>query len=485
MKINIFKKTAIASLATLFLSTGCTSSFEEVNTDPDRTSEAPITNILAYTIRYSSTTLFDPWNDMNEPSTYGGHLTKIQYIDESRYEYRPGVVENKWYYIYLTHNNAKTIEKRAAAESAVNMESVAKVWQTVLMAIATDTWRDIPYSEASRMDEGILLPKYDTQETIYPGMLEVLASAAEGFASGATDNLGAGDILYYGKVEKWQRFCNSLRLRLAMRISKVDPTLAKSTVEQILINPGKYPVLTENNDNAFFVWPGENPYIEPWANDKITRDDHAVSDVLVNLLKSLDDPRLSIYAKPAEADGEYRGGVIGAAKVVPDLNTISRIGARFRDNYKGFTPYLRAAETYFHMAEASKLGWATGTTTKEAYENAVTLSLEENEITDATAYLAGKAKFNDSFDQIYEQEWIALFKQGMEGWSLYRRTGIPKTNYAAPGSPYVGHNSPAFRYPYPLNESSLNGANVKPHVDEVVDMFWGKQMWWDTRSGVN
>ncbi|MEG1545329.1 MAG: SusD/RagB family nutrient-binding outer membrane lipoprotein, partial [Tannerellaceae bacterium] len=481
------KKATVASLAMLCLNIGCTDSFDEVNTDPDRTEEVPISNILAYVIRNTADNLFDEWCDMNEPSTYAGYLSRIQYIDESRYEFRTETIENKWYYIYLTYNNAKTIEKRAAAEGAVNMESVAKVWGTLLMAIGTDTWRDMPYSEACKMDEGILLPKYDTQETIYPGMLTVLSSAAEGFASGATDKLGVGDILFDGDVAKWQKFCNSLRLRLAMRIAKVDPTLAKSTVEQILGNPSKYPTLTANEDNAFFIWPGESPYIEPWADNSRARDDHGVSDVLVNLLQSLDDPRLPVYAHPAKADGKFRGGVIGAKDVVPEIGTISRIGARFRDNFKGFTPFLRAAETYFNMAEASKLGWTTGTTTKEAYETAVTLSLKENEIAEAdiTAYLAGKAKFNDSLDQIYEQEWLALFKQGMEGWSLYRKTGIPKSNYIAPGTTIVGHNTPPFRQPYPINESNLNGANVEPYVAQIEDDFWGKQMWWDTRTGVN
>jgi hypothetical protein len=89
----------------------------------------------------------------------------------------------------------------------------------------------VPYSEAARLDEGILLPRYDKQEEIYPAMLEMLATAAEGFASGASDPMGEGDVLFNGDVLKWQKYCNSMRLRLAMRISKVDAALAKSTVE--------------------------------------------------------------------------------------------------------------------------------------------------------------------------------------------------------------------------------------------------------------
>ena len=483
MKRNIVKTALLASWA--FLSVGCTDSFEDVNTDPDSTAEAPLTNVLAYTLQRTSSTLFDAWNDLNEPSTYGGHVAKIQYIDESRYEFRPGVVESKWYYIYLTYNNAKTIQERAAEEGLTNMENVAKIWGVQLMQIATDTWRDVPYTEAAKMEEGILLPKYDTQETIYPALLKELGEAADALASGASDDLGTGDVLFKGNINKWQRYCNSLRLRLAMRISAADPALAKSTIETVLGNPSKYPVIDSNADNAFFMWPGSSPYMEPWANDSRTRDDHAISDVMVNLLAELEDPRLPVYAHPIANDGKSFVGFEIGAKTQVDLKSVSRIGARFRDDFAGFTPYFRAAETLFIVAEASKLGWNTGMSTKEAYEKAVTLSLEENGIADASTYLAGKAKFDDTMKQIHEQAWISLFKQGMECWSHFRRTGVPATHHVAAGSPYPGHNTPPFRYPYPGNEANLNGANNSQFIGNQKDFFWGQQMWWDKRTGVN
>ena len=81
-----------------------------------------------------------------------------------------------------------------------------------------------------------------------------------------TDALGDGDIMFGGDVELWQKFANSLRLRLAMRISGVSSALAKSTVEEVLGNPSKYPVMESNDDNAF-LWPGASPYEEPWYTD--------------------------------------------------------------------------------------------------------------------------------------------------------------------------------------------------------------------------
>ncbi len=484
MKRYIGKLFAFTFL-TIFLMVGCTDEFGEINTDPDRAKDAPATNVLAFLLRYHSDTFYDAWNNMNEPETYGGHLAKIQYIDEARYNYRPGVVENKWYYTYIQLNNVNEIKKKAKAEEANNLLGVAKVMEVNIFQIATDTWRDVPFTDALKMADGVLLPSYDKQEDIYPALLDTLKEANTLMASGI-DNLGEGDVLFNGDVMKWRKFANSLRLRLAMRISGVDAGRAKSTVEAIMGNLNQNPIMESNDDNAFFWYPGANPYEEPWYEDSKTRDDHGMSDILINAMKERNDPRLPVYAKPAASDGEYRGFTIGGT-AQPNLATISRIGDRFRYDPKGFAPYMRYAETMFHVAEAALKGYNVGMTAEEAYTKAVTASLEENGIAqvDIDAYLAGAAAFDGTLEQIYWQEWIALFKQGMEAWSLYRRTGVPTTHYVAPGSAYTGHNSPPFRYPYPQNELTLNGANCTPFANEVNDDFWGKQMWWDTRSGVN
>lgn len=484
MKRYIGKIFAITFIALLF-TVSCTDKFAEINTDPNRAKDAPATNVLAFVLRYHSSTFHDAWNDMNEPSTYGGHLAKIQYIDEARYQYRPGVVENKWYYGYIQLNNINEIKKKAVADDAKNLLGVAKILEAYIFQIMTDTWRDIPFTEAIRLADGILLPKYDRQEEIYPKLLEMLAEANTLLAAGSIDQLGAGDILFEGDIMKWRKFANSLRLRMAMRISGVNATLARSTVEAIMGNPAQNPIMQSNADNAFFWWPGVNPYEEPWMVDSKTRDDHGMSDLLINHLKALNDPRLPVYAIPATADGQYRGFTIGAA-AQPNLATISRIGDRFRKNPAGFSPFMRYAEVMFHVAEAAMKGYSVGTTAEAAYKKAVEASILENGLPQASAdaYLARDGKFNNTLDQLYLQEWIALFKQGMEAWSLYRRTGVPRNHYIAPGTTYTGHNSPPFRYPYPQNELTLNEANAKPFVNEVVDDFWGKKMWWDTRTGV-
>ena len=483
MKKYMEKLLALTLLLGLIV--GCTDKFGDINTDPDRAKDAPATNVLAFVLRYHSDTYYDSWNDMNEPETYGGHLAKIQYIDEARYTFRPGTVENKWYYGYITLQNVQEIKKKAEADGATNLLGVANVLEAYIFQAMTDTWRDIPYTDALKMSEGMLLPSYDRQEDIYPALLNTLKEANDLFNQGGNDNLGDGDVLFNGDIDLWQKFGNSLRLRMAMRISGVDATLAKSTVETIMGNLSANPIMESNDDNAFFWYPGSSPYEEPWFEDSKGRDDHGMSDILIDALKERNDPRLPVYAYPAAADGEYRGFTIGGT-AQPALATISRIGYRFRKDPSGFAPYMRYAEVMFDVAEAAQKGYSVGMTAEEAYNKGVIGSMIENgvEQADIDTYMAGAGKFDGTLEQIYWQEWIALFKQGMEAWSLFRRTGVPTTHYIAPGTTYTGHNTPPFRYPYPNNELTLNGGNSSSFAAEVKDDFWGKQMWWDTRTGV-
>ena len=127
--------------ATVFGSS-CTDSFEEVNTDPDSPTDVPTTNLLAYSLYYTSYRLYDRWFAMDEPMTFCGYASKMTYIDESRYNFRTGVQDTNWEYLYRILNNLKDIEKRATFNETPNMLNVSKVMQVHLMQVATDRWRD-------------------------------------------------------------------------------------------------------------------------------------------------------------------------------------------------------------------------------------------------------------------------------------------------------------------------------------------------------
>lgn len=487
---KILNLKVLLAFGLIFTFTSCTKDWEEMNTNPNEPTEAPATNILAYSLRYCGDAFFDDWMGMNNFLSYGGQVSKIQYIDESRYQFRESVVNTAWSDMYLTMLDLKKAQELAAGEGNPNLQAAAMTFQVYMLQMATDMWKSIPYSEALQGETGITNPKYDDQQSIYMGMISQLDEAADLFdPASLTANLGEGDLLYGGDVVKWQKFCNSLRLRIAIRISDVDAATAGTIFSKVFGDPAKYPVMSSNDDNAFLWWPGAAPYKEPWMENSQTRDDHGMCDVLIDTLKGLADPRLPVYAHP-NPDGEYVGVPAGATDGSFDMNMISRIGTRFRDEAAGFTPFMRYSEVEFYKAEAAVKGFNNGGVDAEtAYIAGITASMEENGIAqaDIDTYLANPTvAWNGDVNQIYFQKWISIFKEGEEVWAECRRTDVPLMGEAV-GSPYQSHNRPPFRYPYPTSEFNLNSANINaPGVlDGIKDYFWGQQMWWDVRPDVH
>ena len=489
---NIFKLTTVASLAVSLMLGGCTSNFDEINSDPDALETGAPTNMLGYALRET----MSRQAGFDATEAWAGYIVKIQYMDNYNYLPTNNTYGNKFSNCYrrivllddilaLTEENADELK---------NIRWASRIFKEYLWLLNTDQFGDIPYTEANKVEDGQMKPKYDSQEIIYPAILENLKAIADEMAAGlGSDNIGEGDFLFGGDIQRWQKFCNSLRLRAALRIVNVAPDLAKSTIEEVCQNLTSYPVLETSDENAYFYWQGSSPYFEPYYNDFRTRDDYGMSNIFVNHLKSMSDPRISAIMQPAASDGEYRGYENGALSAPSNIQTISRMGVMYREDPAGFTPLLKSCENYFIMAEAAMRGWNVGISAQEAYETAVKISMEDNGVSaaDAETYLANAGKWDNTLERIYMEEWVALFKENCEAWSLYRRTGYPKeirTSGEYPGkfcSFGTAHNDVPFRMPYPDNEYQYNKENVEAATVDVVDNTWGKQMWWDTRTNVH
>ena len=493
---KFIKIKAFLVLAMVIGMVSCTKDFEEMNVDPNRPVDAPSTNILAHSIRYAGDVFFDDWQNMNNFMSYSGQVTKIQYVDEARYNYRESVVNAAWEDYYNTMLDLQKIIDKSAEDidNTPNMKAAALTFQMFLLQMATDTWKAVPWTNALQGEDGVTNPTYDPQADIYSAILENLKMANEmyDFNPNTGDDLGSGDILFNGDLAKWQKFTNSLRLRAAIRLSNVNETLAGQHISEIFGDPATYPVMETNDDNAFLYWPGAAPYYEPFYENSLTRDDHGMCIYLIDYLKQYNDPRLMVYAHPGYYDtinGEpvpvYTGILPGAIDGTFRMDTVSRIGAMYRDDPSGFTPFMSVAEVLFIKAEAANKGWADNG--QAAYEEGIKLSMYFNGITDDDAIADYTAQdmiaWDGSNEKIYMQKWIALFKNGHETWAENRRTDVPVID-AAPGSPFTGHNRQPFRYPYPTDEFNLNGANLSQFTGGIVDRFWGQQMYWDTRQGV-
>jgi len=471
----------------------CTGKFEEINTNPDALNDVPGTNVLGDIIQRTANQI---GGDIDGFGTYAGYICKIQYMD-----FLGGVTPdnngfgNRWYNCYFGQEQLRVVlvKTEEKAEGNKNLRWACRIFQLYLWLFNIDQYGDMPYSEALKGAEelgGIYMPKYDSEKDIYPDLIAKLKAIGDEMAAGyGSDDIGDGDFLFNGDVMQWQRFCNSLRLRAAIRLSEVDPGLAKTTIEEIAGNPSKYPLIDSNGDNAYFWWMNSQPYYERWYDNSRSRDDHGLFDTFIDHMKAMEDPRIASIAKPATKDGEYRGFQNGSPSTPPDRTIFSRIGSMYRDNPSGFTPFYKSCETYYILAEAAMLGWNIGMTAQEAYEKAVRLSMEDNNIStdDANTYLAGKGKWDNTKERIWWDQWVALFKENMEAWCLYRRTGVPTpdVNYVSLNSIFgSAHNSQPFRTQYPESERLYNSDNYQIANTGIVDYCWGRQLWWDTRKGV-
>jgi hypothetical protein len=439
-------------------------------------------------------------------------LSEVQYNDEDRYlRVHAADTEGSFNGAYAGELKDLTqIIAKGQATSDPGIYAPAYALRTLVFSFVTDSWGDIPYSQALKGDSvgSSLTPTYDKQKDIYTDFFAVLDKASKDLA-GASNGLGAADPIYGGDPASWQKFINSLRLRLAIRVVNVDPALASAQIAAARNAPGG--LILTNADNAYFPWPGDGVYNNPWADNLGGRDDWRMSDRLVNIMNADSDPRLPIYAQPAASDGAYRGspnGVLPAPPNMPDRATTSRPGIIF---YKGATvygptfggagaslptPVLTAAEVNFILAEASErgLGGLTAGTAAAYYNAGITASLNQwNDMAASSgqsisaaamaAYLANPSVVYSGgvagLKQIALQKYVALYMDGATAWFEWRRTCVPNT--IVPG-PDATLNYVPRRLEYPTTEATANGDALKAAIAAQGPDNLGTKLWWDTQT---
>jgi hypothetical protein len=483
-------KIGVVLLLSLGLIVGaCTKNFETYNTNPNQPSSVPTTNHFGAVIVNFSENWAPGTSSSQEANFVGSRLAvgNQSYLS----------VGEEWGGYYAGLNNINKIITDVEKAGKTNMLAAALTLRAQMTQIATDKWRDMPYSEAAKADEGIISPKYDKQEDIYKAIIADLKKAADLFKTGGTDAIGEGDVLNGGDVAKWQKYCNSLRLRVAVRISGVDAATATAIITEVLGNPGDYPILEGNADNIELVWPGTSPWEEAFWYWWYCCHHEGGGKIVVDLLNSYNDPRLPIWFSPATTDGKYRGSEkVGfvAPLIREDISDFNPVFVSGNPNPTGGNEYgvsdgvFRYAEICFLKAE---IAFRAGKTSdaKTEYEKGITASMQQYGVDDAAIapYLAteGVAWQNNATDltKIYTQKYLALFLMSNEAWAEARRTDVPLLPLAY-NSAYPDHNRAPFRVPYPQTESGLNSANYDQFKSNIKDYFWGQKMWWDTRTGV-
>ena len=397
-------------------------------------------------------------------------------------------------------------------EEFPTLNAVALILKVEAMHRVSDVFGPIVYTSFGDLaNAGV----YDSQQEAYNAFFADLDTAV-GILSNDLENprFSAFDLSYGGDYSKWVKFANSLRLRLAIRISKVDPARAKSEGEKAL---SQSLGLIEANPEGFFV---NSSLDHPLATIDNSWGDIRANASMESILIGYNDSRAgSYFDAPTSVAGEMkgvRGGLPLLAGYADELEQkADYIGfSAINDNiHTPSVQLMTAAEVAFLKAEASLRGWSGAGDAQGNYETGIQLSFDQHGASGSAAYMADNtstpADYTDpvnaansasamstitiawdaggtneeNLERIITQKWIAMFPEGQEAWSEFRRTGYPKI------FPVVSNQSGGVvdtdiqirRIPFVDSELSTNPEGVSGAVSKLGGPDnGGTRLWWDT-----
>ncbi len=389
---------------------------------------------------------------------------------------------------------------------------------------ATDMFGPIPYKEAGK---GLITVPYDSQEEVYKAMFKELSDAIEVLTkyadNGNSKLLPNADAVYAGDVHKWVVYANSLMLRLAMRVYYADAALSKKYALQAINH--SYGVMKTKDDEAKME---RGASLEFKNNLDVLINQYSecrMGSSMLAYLGGYQDPRLPKYFNTSTVSQAVTVGTYGKYSGVPTGHDVSSNDA-FKDSSRpaitSTTPtyWMRASEVYFLLAEAALHGFAVGGTAESLYEKGIEMSFEENGIassevadymssglkpsaysfhltnpgvnvdvpavTEATTAWSGTDE--EKLEKIMIQKWIALYPNGQEAWTEYRRTGYPKLHSAISNysNGEVDSEVGIRRMRFPTNKSTsaediANLESARKLLRGGLDKA-GTRLWWDNKN---
>ena len=474
----MLKKLSYIIIFALALSS-CNSTLDEINKNPNATETPLAPYLLTGTLKQGADLYWGSESNFNSSLLFVQHWAKIQYAEPDRYDVSNTSFATLWNAGYSTLiTDLNTILNFSDQQANSNYKGIALTLRSWTFLLLTDAYGSIPYKEAGLK----VTPAYNTQKEVYTGLLEDLKQAQSllGTANGAV----TGDLAYKGNITKWKKLVNSLRLRIALRISDKEPALAKQAVIDATTDAAG--VISSNSEIFQFIYtssPQQNP-ASAWFE---TRDDYRISKTLVDKLYELSDPRLPVYAQlPSDASvGKYVGGANGLSN--SDANSqgfakTSKPGTYFLTSQSPAVIFTYS-EVLFDLSEAVARGYIAGDA-EQFYKNAITASLNQFGITDATVisnYLNQPIVKYDATNyakSIGTQKWIAFFGQGLDAFAEWRRLDYPQLT-AGPATVLDGQ-IPS-RFFYPGTEQSLNGTSYQASVAVQGKDLLTTKLWFDAK----
>lgn len=539
-KINQYK--LLAGVCALTLFTAC--DFEEINTNPfEMTDEMGIRDGVAiggaitamqravvpigtqaddtdainqYQVSYNLSA--DSWSGFfgQNNNWYSGSNNTTYYLQDawvaSTYKNSYTELLSSW----------KTIRQESEKTGSTEMFALAQILKISAWHKTLETFGPIPYTHAG---EPALVIPFDSEQEAFNAIfadltaaIEILTPRAEQGVSIAADY----DAVYGGDTRKWVVYANSLMLRLAMRISYADETTAQKYARQALSH--EFGVMASKSDEAQMSSGAGMVFrnnIE-WLSNQY--NECRMGSSMFSYLMGYEDPRLSSYFEASTSDYAVAAFDGKSYQAVPPGNA-SQQNATYTDfskpNITSSTPtyWMRASEVYFLRAEAALKWGAEFGDAKSLYEQGVATSFDENGIsssvedylasgltpiahnlragfyyysaaapTTATPEFAGNVE--QKLEKIMIQKWIALYPNGHEAWTEWRRTGYPKLNQVQTNRGQgVTREGGIRRMVYPV--SFYQSAEDRANYEKALELMGGSdkdkattQLWWDCKNRI-
>lgn len=519
-------KNKIFLILTIFALVGCTKDFEKINTNPYQISNESLKQDLNHVGSFYPAMLSQIFGNQVDHN-----LTNVTFTQQLATPTPfTGGVNNTTYYVrwnryWAREYNfvmapAKQVIEVAKADNYDVFVEWANLIRIISMSRLTLYYGPVIYTNYGKTGEVL----YDSEPDLYNAFFSDLDRIIGVFKSNSSyTGLAKFDASYGGDVTKWAKYANSLRLQLAMRLSKVAPALAKAQGEKALSDEVGLILTNADNFNISLYGLKFHP-----ATICFDWNDTRMSATMESILIGYKDNRIEKFFDPVTDPTlvtdhpayPYKGIRNGAYLVAKDDHTsFSKLDASFNDPAKVTRRKVMSAdEVHFLKAEAALRGWAGAGDAKTNYETGVKLSFELWGAAGADAYLADNTSlpidYNDpkydgdindfknqitntiawnesatneiKLEKIITQKWIACFTNEMESWQDHRRTGYPKLppvyqNSSNADWGVIPKGEILRRMPFVDVERTGNVAGVRDATNKLggPDEI-GTRLWWDT-----
>lgn len=467
-------------LVALAMVSGCTKNFEDVNTDPNRISQispGTLLNPILYSVGAFNMGKADDFTFqlmqvvLPFPSVAGGI---------HRYDIPENSGASTWntYYRWLT--NVKEMHAASVVAENENYQAIALTLKAWILSNTTDCFGNIPMDEASRGDEGIFRPAFNTQQEVYTKILAELEQANLLYTTAKPMKFGT-DILMGNDIARWKKFTNSLRMRLLLRVSGKTEMNSWNILTTMIGDPATYPVFTKNDEAAILNLSGVTPFLSPWGRAVDFTTFRAAGKFFTDALNAMEDPRREKFCTQARnASGSatigYQGipsGFDGSESqfdYIPSNVNIALVTAPM------ICPIFPYSEVEFIKAEvalhSNNLGAA-----QTAYEKGAKAAIEQwGAVLPAGYFENPEAAFDGTLERIHRQKYFSLYFVDFQQWFEYRRTGFP---VLPKGNGMVNEQKMPVRYFYPIAIRSTNSENYNKAVQQMGGDNINNKGWWE------